>query len=40
MLERTASAWRLFAQKDLLPSEMRAATEKQTHKAIANVEGR
>ncbi len=40
MVDRTAAAWKTLDQKDLLPSEMRKAIEKQIHAMIAKTVGK
>jgi serine/threonine-protein kinase HipA len=40
MVDRTAAAWKTLDQKDLLPSEMRKAIEKQIHAVIAKTVGK
>ncbi len=40
MVERTAAAWKALDQKDILPSKMRKAIDKQIHAAIAKTDGR
>jgi serine/threonine-protein kinase HipA len=40
MVERTAAAWKTLDQKDLLPSEMRKAIDKQIHAVIAKTDGK
>jgi serine/threonine-protein kinase HipA len=40
MVERTAAAWKTLDQKDILPSEMRKAIDKQIHAVIAKTDGK
>lgn len=40
MVERTTAAWKTLDQKDILPSEMRKAIDKQIHAVFAKTEGK
>ena len=40
MVERTAAAWKTLDQKDILPSKMRKAIDKQIHAVIAKTDGK